>query len=61
MGPHDVLAVGDPADAHAVEATPLLAERPLVGGSPAAYVCRGFTCAAPVTDASDLAAALAAN
>src|SRR3984957_11513098 len=28
---------------------PLLAERPLVSGGPAAYVCRGFTCQAPVT------------
>ena len=30
-------------------AIPLLAERPLVSGGPAAYVCRGFTCQAPVT------------
>ena len=28
---------------------PLLADRPLVLGGPAAYVCRGFTCQAPVT------------
>jgi uncharacterized protein len=28
---------------------PLLAGRPLVSGGPAAYVCRGFTCQAPVT------------
>ena len=28
---------------------PLLADRPLVSGGPAAYVCRGFTCQAPVT------------
>jgi uncharacterized protein YyaL (SSP411 family) len=37
---------------------PLLAGRPLVNGSPAAYVCRGFTCEAPVTEAADLATAL---
>jgi uncharacterized protein len=30
-------------------AIPLLAGRPLVSGGPAAYVCRGFTCQAPVT------------
>ncbi|CCH77607.1 hypothetical protein BN12_2040007 [Nostocoides japonicum T1-X7] len=28
---------------------PLLADRPLVDGSSAAYVCRGFVCDAPVT------------
>jgi hypothetical protein len=30
-------------------AVPLLADRPLVSGGPAAYVCRGFTCQAPAT------------
>jgi uncharacterized protein YyaL (SSP411 family) len=38
---------------------PLLAQRPLVGGHPAAYVCRGFVCDAPVTDVAALTAALA--
>ncbi|MCA5893295.1 thioredoxin domain-containing protein [Isoptericola sp. NEAU-Y5] len=33
---------------------PLLADRPLVGGRPAAYVCRGFVCDLPVTDPADL-------
>jgi len=37
---------------------PLMAGRPLVDGAPAAYVCRGFVCEAPVTDASHLRAAL---
>jgi hypothetical protein len=37
---------------------PLLAQRPLVGGRAAAYVCRGFVCDAPVTDADALANAL---
>jgi uncharacterized protein len=37
---------------------PLLADRPLVGGSPAAYVCRGFVCDRPVTSPEDLRAAL---
>ncbi|KGN36818.1 thioredoxin domain-containing protein [Knoellia subterranea] len=33
---------------------PLLEARPLVGGAPTAYVCRGFVCDAPVTDLEDL-------
>jgi len=35
-------------------AVPLLADRPLLSGAPAAYVCRGFTCQAPVTTTSAL-------
>jgi uncharacterized protein YyaL (SSP411 family) len=50
-----VVVVGEP-DAPGV---PLLADRPLVDGRPAAYVCRGFVCSAPVTDVSALGAALA--
>ncbi|MGB9376183.1 MAG: N-acylglucosamine 2-epimerase, partial [Mycobacteriales bacterium] len=38
---------------------PLLADRPLVSGAAAAYVCRGFVCDAPVTSVEALAAALA--
>ncbi|MFR9795278.1 thioredoxin domain-containing protein [Streptomyces sp. MS06] len=37
---------------------PLLAGRPLSGGESTAYVCRGFTCDAPTTDAERLRAAL---
>ncbi|WP_375487370.1 thioredoxin domain-containing protein [uncultured Jatrophihabitans sp.] len=37
---------------------PLLADRPLVGGSAAAYVCRGMVCDLPVTTTDDLLAAL---
>lgn len=51
-----VVAVGEP-DAPGV---PLLADRPLVDGRAAAYVCRGFVCDRPVTSAEDLAAALGA-
>jgi uncharacterized protein YyaL (SSP411 family) len=29
---------------------PLLRDRPLVKGQPSAYLCRNFTCQAPVTD-----------
>jgi uncharacterized protein len=45
---------GDGADA--IE---LLAGRGLVNGGPAAYVCRNFTCLAPVTEPGALRAALA--
>jgi uncharacterized protein len=37
---------------------PLLASRPLVDGAAAAYVCRGFVCERPVTEARSLAAQL---
>ncbi|UNX54766.1 thioredoxin domain-containing protein [Georgenia sp. TF02-10] len=45
-----VLAAGMP-DAPGV---PLLADRPLVDGGAAAYVCRGFVCDLPTTDAEVL-------
>ncbi|HEY2173770.1 MAG TPA: thioredoxin domain-containing protein [Mycobacteriales bacterium] len=41
--------------------TPLLAGRPLVDGQPAAYVCRGFVCDAPVTDPAVLRRSLLAR
>ncbi|MFJ4560152.1 thioredoxin domain-containing protein [Streptomyces massasporeus] len=44
--PGAVVAVGVPES----EEFPLLADRPLVGGEPAAYVCRNFTCDAPTTE-----------
>ncbi|MDQ1717727.1 MAG: uncharacterized protein QOE89_1680 [Pseudonocardiales bacterium] len=49
-----VLVPGTP-DASGV---PLLADRPLVSGRAAAYVCRGFVCDRPVTDVESLVAAL---
>ncbi len=39
---------------------PLLADRPLVDGRAAAYVCRGFVCDRPTTDPEQLRAQLAA-
>ena len=53
--PGAVLAFGD---GDAVE-VPLLAGRGLVGEAPAAYVCRQFTCQAPVTTPEQLEQALA--
>jgi uncharacterized protein YyaL (SSP411 family) len=52
-----VVAVGVP-DAPGL---PLLADRPLVAGSAAAYVCRGFVCDRPVTTVDELSAALSAR
>ncbi len=44
--PGAVVAVGTPES----DEFPLLADRPLQRGEPAAYVCRNFTCDAPTTD-----------
>ncbi len=49
-----VIAHGSP-DAPGI---PLLANRPLIAGGAAAYVCRGFVCDRPVTTIVELAAAL---
>ncbi|MHB1065069.1 MAG: thioredoxin domain-containing protein [Georgenia sp.] len=49
-----VLAVGRPDE----PGVPLLAERPLVDGRAAAYVCRGFVCEMPVTSPEQLRAML---
>ncbi|WP_069884676.1 thioredoxin domain-containing protein [Streptomyces luteocolor] len=49
--PGAVVAAGAPGSGE----LPLLADRPLVDGRPAAYVCRGFVCAAPTTDPAELA------
>ena len=54
--PGAVLALGDGA----LETVPLLVGRRQVDGAPAAYVCRNFTCQAPVTTAQELRAVLAA-
>jgi uncharacterized protein YyaL (SSP411 family) len=51
--PGAVVVTGAPGSEH-----PLLAGRGLVAGESAAYVCRHFTCDAPVTDVAALAAAL---
>jgi uncharacterized protein len=51
-----VIALGDPA--RPGEPVPLLAGRGLADGAPAAYVCRSFTCRAPVTDPDALRAEL---
>ena len=51
--PGGTVVVAAPADA-----VPLLADRPAVGGTAAAYVCRGTVCDLPVTTAEELRASL---
>ncbi|UQA93377.1 thioredoxin domain-containing protein [Streptomyces halobius] len=52
--PGTVVALGAPGTDDSEE-VPLLMERPLVDGRPAAYVCRNFTCERPTTDPEELA------
>ncbi|HEU5315326.1 MAG TPA: thioredoxin domain-containing protein [Chloroflexota bacterium] len=56
--PNKVVALRGPDDPVAEQAIPLLADRPLQGGRPTAYVCQSFTCNLPVTTPDDLAAQL---
>ncbi|WP_371790898.1 thioredoxin domain-containing protein [Streptomyces sp. NBC_01471] len=49
--PGAVVAVGESGS----DEFPLLVDRPLVDGRPAAYVCRNFTCSAPTPDPDVLA------
>ncbi|MEU5208141.1 thioredoxin domain-containing protein [Streptomyces sp. NPDC020742] len=51
--PGAVVALGAPGSDDTA-AVPLLKDRPLVDGRPAAYVCRRFTCERPTTDAEEL-------
>jgi uncharacterized protein YyaL (SSP411 family) len=48
--PGAVVAAGEPGGAE----FPLLRDRPLLDGRPAAYVCRNFVCHAPTSDAQEL-------
>jgi uncharacterized protein YyaL (SSP411 family) len=60
--PGAVIALGDGGPAGGGSSgggsVPLLTGRSLVNGSPAAYVCRGFTCLVPVTEPDALRQAL---
>jgi uncharacterized protein YyaL (SSP411 family) len=52
--PNSVLACADPADDEAIQAVPLLADRPLKEGKATAYVCKNFACLAPINTAEEL-------
>ncbi len=49
-----VIAGSAPGDAEAAALVPVLRDRGLVDGKPAAYVCRNFACKLPVTDVEAL-------
>ncbi|MFG2696163.1 thioredoxin domain-containing protein [Kitasatospora sp. NPDC048407] len=55
--PGAVVAVGEVGDTE----VPLLADRPLLGGKPAAYVCRHFVCEQPTADVAELTERLRAQ
>ncbi|MFI9628674.1 thioredoxin domain-containing protein [Streptomyces sp. NPDC052042] len=55
--PGAVVAAGETGGAE----FPLLADRPMEGGAPTAYVCRHFVCDAPTTDPEELARRLGAG
>ena len=52
-----VVGMSDPANPPLLD-TPLLQQRGLINGRPAAYVCEHYACQLPVTDAAGLAAQL---
>jgi uncharacterized protein len=48
------VVVGAREDEAAASGLPLLTDRPAVGGKATGYVCRGYVCQLPVTEAADL-------
>jgi uncharacterized protein YyaL (SSP411 family) len=54
--PHEVVALTRDS---ATTAIPLLRDRPMLGGRPTAYVCRGFACRRPTDDPAELGRQLA--
>jgi uncharacterized protein YyaL (SSP411 family) len=56
--PNKVVAFATPDDVESPRKIRLLENRPQIGGSATAYVCRNFYCEAPLTDPQQLAALL---
>ena len=59
--PNAVLACADPQDRTAIQAIPLLWDRPQLNGRPTVYVCRGFVCDLPTTDIAAVLSQLGAQ
>jgi uncharacterized protein YyaL (SSP411 family) len=57
--PNRTLTVADPGRSDAASIPEAARGKPMQGGKPTAYVCRHFTCSAPVTDPAALRAMLA--
>ena len=56
--PNRTLMLLNPADPKSAPQSPLLENREMVSGQPAAYVCRNYACQRPVTTAAELRAQL---
>ena len=56
--PNKVLAHTAVSDNQAIQALPLLQNRPLLNGQPTAYICQHYVCKQPVTDPKELSAQL---
>jgi len=52
--PNRVLAARDPADESSVCELELFRDRPMIDNKPTAYVCEGYSCQRPVTEADTL-------
>lgn len=59
--PNRVIMLLDPAAPQNAFPSPLLKDRPLAGGKPAAYVCRNYACLRPATTPETLREQLAAR
>ena len=59
--PNKVVTGYDPSQPEAVDEIPLLEDKDMINGQPAAYVCQNFACLLPATEPEALAKQLAAS